>query len=64
MITMILLMLLQTAMLAFSQVALKLAMQGLKWEWSWTFIWPVPLRFRPQRLFLYPGSRQAGAQEI
>lgn len=39
MITMILLMLLQTAMLAFSQVALKLAMQGLKWEWSWSFIW-------------------------
>ena len=39
MLTMLLLMLLQTAMLAFSQVALKLAMEGLKWEWSWNFIW-------------------------
>jgi undecaprenyl phosphate-alpha-L-ara4N flippase subunit ArnE len=39
MIGMILLMLLQTAMLAFSQVALKLAMKGLTWEWSWSFIW-------------------------
>ena len=39
MITMILLMLLQTAMLAFSQVALKLGMEGMKWEWSWSFIW-------------------------
>ena len=32
-------MLLQTAMLAFSQVALKLGMRGLQWEWSWSFIW-------------------------
>ena len=39
MITMVLLMLLQTATLAFSQVALKLAMEGLHWEWSWDFIW-------------------------
>lgn len=39
MVQMFLLMLLQTAMLAFSQVALKLAMQGLNWEWSWAFIW-------------------------
>ena len=36
---MVLLMLLQTAMLAFSQVALKLAMEGLEWQWSWSFIW-------------------------
>jgi len=36
---MILLMLLQTALLAFSQVALKLAMKNLEWEWSWSFIW-------------------------
>lgn len=36
---MVLLMLLQTATLAFSQVALKLAMANLKWEWSWSFIW-------------------------
>lgn len=39
MITMVLLMLLQTAMLVFSQVALKLAMKGLEWQWSWSFIW-------------------------
>lgn len=39
MIVMVLLMLLQTATLAFSQVALKLAMAHLKWEWSWSFIW-------------------------
>ena len=39
MITMVLLMLLQTAMLAFSQVTLKLAMEGMHWEWSWSFIW-------------------------
>ena len=39
MIVMVLLMLLQTATLAFSQVALKLAMANLKWEWSWSFIW-------------------------
>lgn len=39
MIIMVLLMLLQTATLAFSQVALKLAMANLKWEWSWSFIW-------------------------
>ena len=39
MLTMVLLMLLQTAMLAFSQVTLKLAMEGLSWEWSWSFIW-------------------------
>lgn len=39
MVVMVLLMLLQTATLAFSQVALKLAMANLKWEWSWSFIW-------------------------
>ena len=39
MVQMFLLMLLQTAMLAFSQVALKLAMEGMHWEWSWSFIW-------------------------
>ena len=40
MITMILLMLLQTAMLVLGQVALKLGMADMpKWEWSWSYIW-------------------------
>lgn len=38
-VIMVLLMFAQTATLAFSQVALKLAMANLKWEWSWSFIW-------------------------
>ena len=40
MLTMILYMLLQTAMLVFGQVFLKLGMADMpKWEWSWSFIW-------------------------
>ena len=40
MIVMVLLMLLQTAMLVFGQVALKLAMQDMPaWQWSWAYIW-------------------------
>jgi len=40
MVVMVLLMLLQTAMLVFGQVALKLAMQGMpEWQWTWTYIW-------------------------
>lgn len=40
MITMVLLMLLQTAMLVFGQVALKLGMADMPaWEWSWHFFW-------------------------
>ena len=38
-VVMVLLMLAQTAMLAFSQVALKLGMAGLQWQWKWSFIW-------------------------
>jgi len=40
MLTMILLMLLQTAMLVFGQVFLKLAMRDMSaWQWSWSYIW-------------------------
>ena len=40
MLTMILYMLLQTAMLVFGQVALKLGMRDMPaWEWSWPYIW-------------------------
>ena len=40
MMTMILLMLLQTAMLVLGQVALKLAMRDMgDWQWTWTYIW-------------------------
>ena len=40
MLTMILLMLLQTAMLVLGQVALKLGMRTMPdWQWSWSFLW-------------------------
>lgn len=40
MITMVLLMLLQTAMLVFGQVALKLGMRDMPaWQWNWHYIW-------------------------
>ena len=40
MLTMILYMLLQTAMLVFGQVALKLGMRDMPdWEWSWHYFW-------------------------
>lgn len=40
MITMILLMLLQTAMLVFGQVFLKLGMRDMgAWQWTWHYIW-------------------------
>lgn len=40
MIVMILWMLLQTAMLVFGQVFLKLAMRDMDaWQWSWSYIW-------------------------
>ena len=40
MVQMFLLMLLQTAMLVFGQVALKLGMADMpKWEWSWSYTW-------------------------
>lgn len=40
MITMILLMLLQTASLVLGQVALKLGMRDMpEWQWSWSYIW-------------------------
>ena len=40
MVTMIFLMLLQTAMLVFGQVCLKLAMRDMSaWQWSWSYIW-------------------------
>lgn len=40
MLTMILYMLLQTSMLVFGQVFLKLGMARMgAWEWSWTYVW-------------------------
>lgn len=40
MVTMILLMLLQTAMLVFGQVFLKLGMRDMgAWQWQWNYIW-------------------------
>ena len=40
MVTMILLMLLQTAMLVFGQVFLKLGMRDMgAWQWTWSYIW-------------------------
>ena len=40
MVTMILLMLLQTAMLVFGQVFLKLGMRDMgAWQWTWNYIW-------------------------
>lgn len=40
MITMILLMLLQTASLVLGQVALKLGMRDMpEWQWSWLYVW-------------------------
>ena len=40
MITMILLMLLQTASLVLGQVALKLGMRDMPaWQWSWSYVW-------------------------
>ena len=40
MLTMILLMLFQTAMLVLGQVALKLGMRTMPdWQWSWSFLW-------------------------
>lgn len=40
MVTMILLMLLQTAMLVLGQVALKLGMADMpSWQWKWSYIW-------------------------